>query len=626
MGTTMPRPTFLALLDADDLACVQAEAPDALNGHVLAFDADIHLELSHRGLQHLTPWDILSPDERPRMRTYEAAVWQHWERHARIDFEGINLLGMAAFRHVGALARLTWVAYALRRAVEALQPKEIVTFEEGPSHGLDQPVEVTKMPLLFGVLRGIAEQAGLPVRLVSRDALEAGAAFEDHIAKRSEVSLPPVDVEAELGDRPVALFHANADDLLRQLPLIRRVRGELGYQAVQLYKNADERTLTCLRSEGHHVWHESQVTPWPPVEGIAPLAREAFAAFQAAGSSADDDLRILFDNPHLRCHFEFLFGDYAVKMAQHIRVWRSFLARCKPAGFVENYHAPILDVAVDEGIPSLALPHGLMMVGHVSWFTSLPDRATVGTISRRHRAVLIEHGLDPRRVVVTGDPWSDQLLEDARRRSNDEEPALDLRNQHGIPPDRRIVLICTTKAGMPSKLPHLPYVDWADGVRCTRELAELARRRGDWRFVIKPHPRWDLHELYERLNRDLPPDRRLIVLENQPLAPAVRASDAVCCWCVITSALVEASLLARPVMMLSRNLVWYDPKQWATEAWFHAGDLPEFEAELDRLFTDPDHYAARVDRTTRAAHAFIEGTQHASADRCLAWFRQLADA
>lgn len=617
----MPRSTLLALLDSDDLACIEALCPDALTGHVLAFDADIHLELTERGLPHLTPWDIIAPDERPRMQAYEAAVWQHWARHGRINFEGINLLGMAAFRHVGALARLTWIAYALRRAIEHLGPETIVAFDEGPCHGLDQPADYAKMPLLFGVLRGLAEQAGLPVRLVSRQDAGADAGFEDQIAKRSEITHPPVDVEAELGDRPVAIFHANGDDLLRQLHLIRKVRSELGCQAVQLYKDAAEPTLARIRDEGHPVWHESQVTRWRAVEEIGSIARESFEAFQAASRSADDDLRVIFDNPHVRCHFEFLFGEYAAKMAQHVRAWRSFFARCKPAGFVANYHAPILDVAVAEDIPALCLPHGLMMYGHVTWFAGLPERATIGAFSERHRATLIGHDLDPQRIIVTGDPYGDQLLADARRRETDDDPARDLRERYDIAPNRRIVLVCTTKGGMPSKLTHLPYVDWADGVRCTRELADLARRRGEWQFVIKPHPRWDLYDLYARLNRDLPADRQLIVLDKQPLAPAVQASDAVCCWCVITSALIEASLHDRPVMMLSRNLIWYDRELWATEAWPHVSSLDEFEAALDRLFSDTAHYAQRVEQTTRAAREFLGGAQTSAADSCLDWFR-----
>ncbi len=618
-----PTSSLLALLDVDDLACAEAVAPEALAGHVLALDTDIHLTLQEREIEHRTPWDIVARDERAAMEAMEAAVRAHWSRHGRIDFEGINLLAMAAFRHVSALARLTWAAYLLRRAVEELSPSAVVTFDEPSSHGLDQPADNTKMPLLFGVLRGIAERAGIPVRLISRDAI-SGPGFEDQVAARNRTAYAPVDVEGALGGEPFVLFQANGEDLLRQLPLIARLRRDLRCQAVQLYKDASPEIVDRIREAGHHAWHESQVTQWRPVPEASPIARGAYEAFLDAGRKAPDDLRVLFDNPHVRSHFDFLFGEYAAKMAEHVRAWRSFFARSRPAAFVANYHAPIYDVAAAEGIPCLGLPHGLMMVGHTSWFQSLPARSAIGAISERHRQTLIDYGIEANRIVVTGDPWGDRLLEESLQRAKGTTPRVDLRAEYGLPQDRRIILLCTCKVGIPAKLSHLPYVDWADGVRCTQALADLARRRGDWAIFIKPHPRWDLHGLYRQINRALPPDRRLIVLPPQPLGPLVEAADVTCCWCAISSALVEASLVGRPVMMFAQNLIWYDPTVWATDGWFHANTLEEFQAELDRLFKDPQHYAARVRQTQDAARAFLGDTSNASVNRCLGWLRRSA--
>ncbi|MBN1343210.1 MAG: hypothetical protein JXQ73_11055 [Phycisphaerae bacterium] len=616
---------FIALLDADDLTCARAACPETLSGNVLALDTDIHLILQQQGIEHVTPWDIVGHDERPRMAAYESAVWEHWRRHGRLDYEGINLLGMAAFRHVGALARLGWVAYALRRALEELGPDEVVTFDEPASHGLDQPVDYAKMPLLFGVLRGLAEQAGLPIRLISREALPGAAGFEDQVAKRNQRVYAPVEAEAAIGGRSFVLFQANGDDLLRQLPLIREVRRRFDCHVVQLYKDASEEIVRRLQSEGHWVWHETQVAQWAPVSEIGAAARAGLEAFKAAGRESVDELRVLFDNEHVRCHFEFLFGPYAEKMAEHVRAWRGFFDRCRPAAFVTNYHAPIYDVAAGGGIPCLGLPHGLMMYGHVSWFGSLPDKSSIGAISDRHRETLILAGIEADRIVVTGDPYSDELLAEAHQRDEGGGAAADLRGQYDISPDRRIVLLCTTKVGMPSKLTHMPYVDWEDGVRCTRELADLVRRRGEWAFFIKPHPRWDLLGLYAEVNRGLPADRQIVVLPNQALGPVVEAADAVCCWCVISSALVEASLVGKPVMMFGRNLIWYDPRVWATDGWPHFNSLEDFEAELELLFSSPAHYAERIAQTAEAVRQFLGRTRESSVDRCMAWLgRHLA--
>lgn len=614
----MPSPRSLVLLhDADDLACVDALCPEALRGDVLAYDPDIHLVLQNRGVEHVTPWDLVNREEFPALKALESAIWSHWTQHARLEFEGVNLLDIARYRHISALARLTWAAYVLRRALECIRPDQIITFEESGAHGLDQPVTYRKMPLLSGVFRWLAERAGMNVRLLRRDAVPGVAPFEDQIAKLGRRKYPFADPEAAIDGQPFVLFQANRTDLLRQLPLIQAIRRKTHCQAVQLYKEADDDLVRQVAEHGHFVWHEFQVARpdgTPDISGMSQRAREAF---EAAGRGACDELRVVFDNPYVASHFEFLFGQYAHKMAEHVVAWRRFFERCRPAACVANSHAPIYDVAASLGIPCLGLSHALMMIGQPEWFASLPERSFIGAFSELHRDKLVQAGVSPHRIRITGDPYSDGLLDEIRRSRDKGIRGLDLRARYGIDRKRRIVLICTGSLGMPSKLPHVPIIDWADGVRCANELGRIAQRRGEWAFLVKCHPRFDHPDLYARVNRTLTADRRLKILADEPLLDAAVESDAICIWCTLTSALIETSLLDRPVMQFARNLVWYDEQQWGTEAWPHFHDINAFEAELEKLFTDPQHYAGRVRQTRAAVHRYLGGTAGHAVDRCM---------
>ncbi len=650
------RPSVIVVLDADDLACVEADCPEALSGEVVAFQTEMHLILEERGIRHSTPWTFVSRKDRPELEALEADIWRHWTRHARIEFEGINLLDMAAFRHVAAFARLAWAGFSIRRALERCQPARVYAFDEPPAHGLDQPPGCLKMPLLSGVLRGLAKQAALEVRLISRSGPDGAEGFVDQVAERGRRTHVPVETDTALRGQPFVLFNGNGAELIRQLPLIHEIQQGTGHQVVQLYKDADANHLEQLQQSGHLVWHESQVLDPGPLPDIERTARSARETFETASRRTTDELGVVFHNPHVACHFDFLFGEYARKMASHVRAWKHFFARHRPAAFVANYHAPIYDVAAAVGIPCLGLPHGSMTQGLSRWFSTLPRRSLVGALSERHRRTLVAAGMAPERLRLTGNPCSDlnhraginetpepqasacanrsergspniphrhRTAAPSSRQAIEDGSPEDLRRQFNLAPNRRIILLCTTSLGMPSHLPHLPLVDWAEAVRDTYDLARLAERHEDWVFLIKQHPRYDHPALYAAVNRTLPPERQFILLPGGPLVPWAAAADLVCIWNSVTSATVQASFSGTPVVLFSKAMIWYDAEAWGCEAWPHFNDLQQLEAEWERLLDDPSHHEERVRQTRRAALGFLAATADTSVNRCMAVVKEL---
>lgn len=625
--------SLLLLLDDVDLADALAFAPEALAGHVVAFDVNAHLALTERAVAHVTPWQIIGYDERPGLCAYEAAILDFWRRRAVLPYRGLNLLAMAEYRHHAALARLAWAAYAVRRFVEALRPRRVYAFDEPPAHGLDQPAGYRRMPLLSGLLRGAAEQRGISVTIIPR----ASAGFVDQVALlHSAAPDRPSETLADLpANAPFVLFQANGGDLLRQLPLVRAVRSQLGCAALQVYKDASPAILARLAGEGHPAAHETALTHQFTRDSSRDSSRDAgagrgraprdwepstspggagarYAEFRAVAAALPRDLRLIFDNPHVRSHFDFLFGEYARRVAAQVDGWRGLFARRRPAAFVGNYHSPLFDIAAAEGIPCVGLTHGLMMIGQPRWFASLPRAALIGALSEYHRDRLIAAGIEPPRVRVTGDPWADEIRGQVAAVAPAERAAL--RARLGIAPQRRIVLLCTGSFGMPARNTTLPLMDWARGVRDIAALGELAARRADLAFVIKPHPRFDYPALYERVNANLSPDRRLIVTDA-PLIPLATLADCVCMWNTLTSALAEAALCDKPALIFGGCLVWCDLAEHGLGGWPQADTLPEFERQLDALLGDGPQRAACLRAIARRRGRFVPDGDSATA-RC----------
>ena len=137
LGMSTERLTFL--LEPADLACVEQCYPQALTDTLLVFDVELHIVLLDRSIRHLTPWDIVGRRELGNLQDFNAQILGFWETMAHARYDGIDCLQMTRYRHTCCFTRLAWVAYVIRRCLETLQPREVVTFEERSGHGLDQP-------------------------------------------------------------------------------------------------------------------------------------------------------------------------------------------------------------------------------------------------------------------------------------------------------------------------------------------------------------------------------------------------------------------------------------------------------------------------------------------------------
>ncbi|MCX6799395.1 MAG: UDP-N-acetylglucosamine 2-epimerase, partial [Candidatus Diapherotrites archaeon] len=212
------------------------------------------------------------------------------------------------------------------------------------------------------------------------------------------------------------------------------------------------------------------------------------------------------------------------------------------------------------GIPSLVVQHGLFhgVPARGNWIRGFApltaDRIAVwGKIFKKS---LVDHGVQPSRIVITGCPRFDALL---RKKLN----ATRLRQEYGICPGEKAVLFITQVS-----------LNQPDVKRILAGLA-LGNKTKKTRFIVKLHP-MD----YSRVDEELA--GMAIVVKDRDFYELLNVSDA-----VITESStggLEAMVLGKPAIVFRQRLPletfgffkFYD----SADAVFKASDLKGLEKAL----------------------------------------------
>ncbi len=613
------------LVDEQDLACIEACRPRALEGTVLVFELDLHLALLDRGLPHLTPWDLVDRSDWPAIRQFRQELWQFWLAHAQVRFEGIDVLGMALYRHAAWVSVLAWAAWVARAAIRRVRPAELITFEEPVGHGLTPPLGCNKMPTLFMLARGIAEQESVRVNLIRREEQSGRPPWCDAMAKNSDQKLDAVDPAELMRGRSVVLFAGSGADLVRQLPLIRELEGDGRFTPVQVYRAASESQVAEIRRAGHVVWHDSQLTQTAPRIERFDFVEEGRKAFEQACRQCPPQLVCVLRNPHLRPHFDFLFGRYSRTLAQHALSWTHVFSRFRPRAVVVNHGTPLADVAVHMGIPGIALSHGMSQTANPELMTYMRG-FHIGAISPEHRNRLLRYGMAEQYVHLTGDPRVDEILGEIESLSGQDAERVrrETRSRLGLEENHRAILLATGRMALHAHAGELPYVDWADALRCMDELTQVAARHPDWRWLIRPHPRFDQPRLYDRFNARVPERLQMIAGGKHSLDELVLAGDAVVVFNAVTSALVESSFHARPAMVLEASIRWSNPDDSGMSQWPHVSSVAKLEQLLESIFTDSSRYEQSTWQTAEALKDYLGGEPRRAIPSCIQLIEAMA--
>lgn len=612
-GTRKIRPTAAGLgeADRDDMrperetiafACDATDVERLLRGGcgprtvIVAADVEASLAATDAGRCVVTPFEHLPSSGLADARALEARTWAFWARHAVLDHAGLNVLQMAAFRHVSWIARLTWMSWMAREVLRARQPRRVLVLHEPETHGLDRPPGTPGAPLFSRLVRGVAERMGLDV-----------AALDSPSESGTAARMPPAQVDRATVERvegPYVLLYGNGPELVHQARLAAHLREALRVRVVQVYQQADASLVAQAAAPGSQPVHEDGFAGALPGVDLGDAARAARQRFDDAAREADAACGLVSGNPQLQCHFDFLFGPYANRLAAQVERWGRVFVAHRPLAVIASYAAPLMDVAAHHGIPCLKLPHGLMTIGQPMQFLTLPAGVTAAAINDVHRLGLVNRGVPERRLIVAGEIGA---------HGESEERVVAARARSCL----RTLLICTGNFGKPGATVHLPYVDWPRAIEGLRRLAASAARRPDVRVIVKMHPRFDHPELHRRISREFPDAARWTLVEHGDLQALAREADMACAWNVLTSALFTLSQAGAPTYQMAKALLDYNAQENGIHEWPHLYSVDELWREFDRLETS-EWRERRIRQCREAVDAYL-GPPGVGLEQCTRW-------
>jgi hypothetical protein len=592
----MSNASLTILQDCSELDWLADHRPQALVQTILTFDLELHLELTRRGLAHLTPWEVVGPADRSRLERIEHAAHDFWREHAVVLHRGIDLLKIAAHRHVSALSRMVWVGYVIEKAITRYEPGCVLAFGDLDAHGLEQPPHCRRLPLLSGIVQSVTRDRSMRWENLSDDE-RAGAAFSDVAALQAHrTDLPPVD-DSDWSHHRIILLTGSGQDLVRQLPVIREIESADDLKAIQVYRYADEATAARLNANGHVVVHDSQLHP-ASCDGLDDsVCFDGRRAFDLALGSQLNKTTQAFTRWIPDSHLDFVFGTYAKKLAAQVDRWHAFFERHQPEAVVSHYPDVAIEVAHLRGMRTVVLPHGGLSIGDTAWYRSMPNVA-LGVMGTAHADFLRSMGIDRRRIEVL------DLLDD----ENHFVPCRGTEKQRR---DGFEILLVTSRLADHAHDAELPGLHWEAAIESLIEIFAHAHAHvhapGGWRFSIKTHPRYDHLKLYQDLNETLPSDRRINIITDQPLSECVAAADAVVFANITSSSILEASQSHKPVVLLRDPdvVIHRNPRDRLLGGWPRVTSVAELIAHLVKLATDDSFYSAAVSQTEQALAEFF---------------------
>ncbi len=580
--------TLTILQDRAELDWLTLHQPERLAQAILTFDLELHLVLNDRGIEHLTPWEVFGTRDRNRMKQIESDLHHFWREHATVPHRGIDILKIASHRHTSALSRMVWVGCVVENSIEYHKPNRVLFFDCEGAHGLEQPPECRRLPLLPAIVRAVASQRNVEIEGLSFPE-RIKSAFDDVASRQAQPNDLPDRNLAELDGKPFVLLTGSGQDLLKQLPVIRKIEASGEYRAVQVYRFADEETLRQLRANGHTAIHDSQLN-LPDAIGIDKATlQERQHAFDSAVTHTPQDCARWIPTSHV----DFVFGEYAQKLSVQIDRWQVFFDRHKPGAFVGNYPDVAMEVAHQRSVRCLMLPHGGLSVGVASWYRSMPT-VTLGVEGTAHATQLNTYGIEEDRIDVV-----DSFDIDETKVPHYDTP------RNGS--DRFNILLVTSRLADHSHDAELPGLNWKAAIDSLRSLITLASDRTNWHVTIKTHPRYDHPDLYDVINESLPPDRSFNIVTDQSVAACATRADVVVIPNVTSSAILNAARMGKPVVLLRDPKAIYqpNPRDSLLSNWPRVTDVSELIAHLELLASDEVAYESARQQTHQAYTDFF---------------------
>ena len=547
------------------------------SGVVLATDLATFLVAQRAKLRVRGVWEFLSAEDSQRTLHESARVVAGWTGRLREStiVGGVCLADAAAASlDFGTQIGLN-AALAAERILAQINPDQILAYEcptvpvidNGPS-----PIEPASAGLFLAVFRWLAEQSGRSVRLHPRTSTRV----RSRRWGLPKVNARPPSVKSPRpGDRVVLLME-NGLRPQEAVELERRIGRRPSHGVIRVAEFNQDAVDWNSGSESDE---EKRIT-------------EASREFAAGGHGLAGPLA-LFANPYFAYQFEAAWTEMR-RAARLIGSFAALLDASRPAAVVLGHDAFLVErcfisVAQSRGVPVVSLLHSGLhhRLGYRFLASGGADRTLVA--QREEREYLIAEGLAPDRIRVVGGhlyrptPGAPSVAEKEEARK---------RLSLSVAGPMVVFLTAATSIGLGNLIADegKHHETWVG-------LVDLARRRPEITFVIKPHPTSDYVDYYRELLRAAPAN--LLLRTGPVLDLVVRAADVAALLNYATSASVEAMRIGVPVVMVNTAIhpaSEFEPSLSEAEV-TTAKSLHEFEALFDEIVSSHESRKAAVGRS-----------------------------
>lgn len=522
------------LVDLERTLSVVRGEPD--NMLVVTPNFDIGASLIHRKLlvRFFQSYLDLSSIRTQTNLAWEIGTTWHlpYLSHIRLGSESIGSLMQNESVQMFLAALNTSTAF--RRLIETENPEEILLFDRFAMPTFGDPMGGPYYDVCHAVIRYIAEQAGLSVRILPvKPSVQSDTLFSAPADFLKSLAIHSLTLEPN--KNTIISFAGTYVDWNEQAKLVQMLGKDCKIFLVQgepFPMDAPEAVL--LDWNALRAWSQDSVT-------LQIDLKEAWEKFQNDAVRYAGPCPEIFANRYLEFQFHALWSRFERGVQQYAAAtW--LMASLGPSLVIvgndlRDETQCILQASRDRNIPCLSILHGGIGANYLYRGHELGTHQ-IGVWGEFDKRALIAEKVENARIHIIGSLRTD--LERLFVQKGEQVQHSDSEM------DRPLVMLLTSLVGYGMSDTH---TDLEKHLATWQTIVQVAHNHPEIDFWIKPHPRYDYFAFYEQLVRDGPPN--LIFKRDAGLQSTISQSAVVVAVNTETTGVLDVLAAEKPLILLA---------------------------------------------------------------------------
>lgn len=536
---------LLYFSDITQLDYVLKKNPEYLQSlRPITSDMTVAFELQLRKIKFIDVWNFIENEEIEKNWNDAHTISQKWwgETKANVLYGVENLCVAAQQDFIYALEACLNSKTAYKKILEKYQVRKLYGFFMPPVAVVRTgPAPVTRAvrSVSESVLFFLADHFGIEVTEITAD-----KSLSRRMKKRAKTcrnEYQPFDfndIKSKDGSRVVIIY--------------KHLMPNYEYDAIISALDDDENITPITISENDLEFGALQNLSESSILG---KINDFWVEFWRESKNYSSHYPEIYSNKYLRFQFDGI-KDEMIIAARNGAVFETFLEVIKPSVIIFGHEAftrerVLVGLAQERDILTVGMFHG--GAGHLRGSRGIAGRVDMLAVWNNLDASLVEsYGRKSESIIKLGSLAGDISVGQYKSRKEHDESCQNKVNakKNNLSGNRNLTITLLTSeintdfaAPVASPPKHRSFF---------LDFLELAKRKPDWQFYIKPHPSFDYYDLYNRLQSSDCPN--IIFVEGSDLKQLLRASDV----CVIinycSTAAVEAMLLEVPTVYIDSGV------------------------------------------------------------------------